>query len=204
MPRDATLTRSRLLRAGEQRFARDGVTGARLSDVVRDAGQANDSAVGYHFGSRQGLLDAIVGKHVAAMDARRALPPRSAGMRDLVDAIVRPTADLLDSEDGRDFLRITEQLADWSGVGSGRPAAPLRGMVIGTQLEALTRRLGDRVGMALARERVALLVTFLTGALAARARSVDAGQRQRMSHARFVDHLVDVLTGALTARSTST
>ena len=121
MTRDATVTRARLLRAGEQRFARDGVTGAKLSDVVRDAGQANDSAVGYHFGSRQGLLDAIVGKHVSAMDERRVLPTREEGLRALVDAIVAPTAALLSDEDGRDFLRITEQLADWSGVGSGRP-----------------------------------------------------------------------------------
>jgi len=95
-----------------------------------------------------------------------------------------------------------EQLADWSGVGSGRQTAPLRGTVIGTQLEALTRRLGDRTGLPLARERVALMVTFLTGALAARARSVESGQRQRMAHERFVSDLVDVLTGALTARST--
>jgi TetR/AcrR family transcriptional regulator, regulator of cefoperazone and chloramphenicol sensitivity len=173
-----------------------------MSDVVRDAGQANDSAVGYHFGSRQGLLEAIVGKHVTAMDERRTLPPRGAGLRALVDAIVRPTAELLATEDGRDFLRITEQLADWSGVGSGHPAVPLRGTVIGTQLEALTRRLGDRVGMALARERSALMVTFLTGALGARARSVESGERQRMAHDRYVDHLVDVLTGALTAPTT--
>ncbi len=201
MPRDATLTRTRLVRAGEQRFAREGVAGARLSDVVRDAGQANDSAVGYHFGSRQGLLDAIVAKHVAAMDQHRALPPRGSSLRSLVEAIVDPTADLLATDDGRDFLRIMEQLADWSGVGSGRQAAPLQGTVIGTQLEALTRRLGERIGPELARERVALMVIFLTGALAARARSVEAGQRQRMSHQRFVDHLVDVLTGALAARS---
>jgi AcrR family transcriptional regulator len=201
VPRDATLTRSRLLRAGEQRFARDGVTGARLSDVVREAGQSNDSAVGYHFGSRQGLLDAIVTKHVAAMDLTRTLPPREEGLRTLVDAIVAPTAALLGTDEGRDFLRITEQLADWSGVGSGQQAAPLRGTVIGTQLEALTRRLGERIGLPLSRERVALMVTFLTGALAARARSVESGQRQRMAHDRFVEHLVDVLTGALTARS---
>jgi AcrR family transcriptional regulator len=172
-----------------------------MSDVVRDAGQANDSAVGYHFGSRQGLLEAIVAKHVAEMDRRRTLPPREDGLRALVDAIVAPTADLLATADGRDFLRITEQLADWSGIGSGRPAEPLRGTVIGTQLEALMRRLGDRIGMSLSRERVALMVTFLTGALAARARSVESGARQRMSQQRFVDHLVDVLTGGLTARS---
>ena len=79
---------TRLIRAGEQRFAREGVAGARLPDVVRDAGQANDSAVGYHFGSRQGLLDAIVAKHVVAMDAHRILPPRGSSLRILVDAIV--------------------------------------------------------------------------------------------------------------------
>jgi AcrR family transcriptional regulator len=202
MPRDATLTRSRLLRAGEQRFARDGVTGARMSDVVRDAGQGNDSAVGYHFGSREGLLEAIVVKHVEAMDEQREVPPRGAGIRSLVEAIVRPTADLLATEDGRDFLRIIEQLADWSGLESGRPAAVLEGTVIGTQLRALLRRLGERIGTSLARERVALMVTFLTGALAARARSVESGARQRLAHARFVDHLGDVLAGALTARST--
>jgi hypothetical protein len=77
----------------------------------------------------------------------------------------------------------------------------LRGTVLGTQLEALTRRLSERIGLELSRERVALMVTFLTGALAARARSVESGRRQRMAHDRFVDHLVDVLTGALTAKS---
>ena len=41
----------------------------------------------------------------------------------------------------------------------------------------------------------------LGAAGAARARSVESGQRQRMSHDRFVEHLVDVLTGALSARS---
>src|ERR1700712_5397478 len=99
MARAAPVTRARLLRAGEQRFAREGVTGARMSDVVRDAGQANDSAVGYHFGSRQGLLDAIVAKHVEEMDRRRTLPPREAGLRALVDAVVAPTADLLATAD---------------------------------------------------------------------------------------------------------
>ncbi len=172
-----------------------------MSDVVRDAGQANDSAVGYHFGSRRGLLEAIIAKHVEAMDQRRELPPRGAGIRALVDAIVTPTAELLAAEDGRDFLRIVEQLADWSGVAAGEQAAPLRGTVIGTQLEALTRRLGERTGLEVSRERVALMVTFLTGALAARARSVESGRRQRMAHERFVEHLVDVLTGGLTARS---
>jgi AcrR family transcriptional regulator len=130
MARDATRTRARLIRAGERRFARDGVTGARLSDIVRDAGQGNDSAVGYHFGSRQGLLQAIVERHLAAMDRARTVPPADATLPDLVGAIVEPTAALLLTEEGRDFLRIMEQVADWSGLGTGRPNAVLAGTVL--------------------------------------------------------------------------
>lgn len=199
MARDATLTRARLIRAGERRFARDGVAGARLSDIVRDAGQANDSAVNYHFGSRQGLLAAIAERHVAAMDAKRRIPPADATLREVVAAVVAPTAALLATEDGRDFLRIMEQVADWSGLGTGRPNALLEGTVLAEQLRHLGAHLVALVGPVLARERAALLVTFLTGALAERARSRASGRRQRINHEGFVAHLVDVLTGALSA-----
>ena len=199
MARDATLTRARLIRAGERRFAADGVVGARLKDIVRDAGQANDSAVGYHFGSREGLLEAIVERHIAAMDRQREVPPAGADLRELVTAIVRPTAALLSTVEGRDFLLIMEQVSDWSGLGSGRPNPVLAGTVLSVQLVRLGELLDADVGRTMARERVALMVTFLTGALAARARSRAAGVRQRLNHEKFVDHLVDVLRGALSA-----
>jgi AcrR family transcriptional regulator len=199
MARDASVTRARLIRAGERRFARDGVTGAKIADIVRDAHQGNDSAVRYHFGSRHGLLRAIVERHVAAMDARRELPGADADLRAVVEAIVRPTAALLLTEEGRDFLRIMEQVADWSGLGSGRPNPVLARTVLGGQLRMLDARLVEAVGPTVARERAALLVTFLTAALAERARSRDAGTRQRLGHERFTDHLVDVLAAVLSA-----
>ena len=187
------------MRAGEKRFARDGVAGAKLSDVVRDAGQRNDSAVGYHFGSRQGLLTAIVAKHMAVMETQREVPAPDDDLTEVVRLIVVPTADLLAREDGRDFLRITEQLAGWSGVGTGHPNEVLAGTVLGAQLERLHALLEPEVGTTLARERTALLVTFLTAALAERARARENGTRQRLGHERFVDHLVNVLSGALSA-----
>jgi AcrR family transcriptional regulator len=197
--RDATETRARLLRAGEQRFARDGVAGAKLSDVVRDAGQRNVSAVGYHFGSRQGLLTAIVAKHMAVMEAQREVPSPDDDLVEVVRLIVAPTADLLATEDGRDFLRIIEQLAGWSGVGTGHPNEVLSGTVIGAQLERLHALIEPRLGTTLARERAALLVTFLTAALAERARARESGARQRLGHERFVRNMVDVLSGAVSA-----
>lgn len=197
MARDATQTRALLLRAGEQRFARDGVAGAKLSDIVRDAGQRNDSAVGYHFGSRQGLLAAIVAKHMEVMEAERVVPAPGADVTAVVRSIVVPTAALLATEDGRDFLRIIEQLAGWSGIGTSQPNQVLSGTVIGSQLARLEALLVPRLGTTIARERGALLVTFLTAALAERARSREAGARQRLNHERFVDHLVNVLSGGL-------
>lgn len=199
MARDATETRALLLRAGERRFARDGVNGAKLSDIVRDAGQRNDSAVGYHFGSRQGLLAAIVDQHMTAMEQVREVPPDGADLHALVAAVVEPTADLLGTEEGRDFLRIMEQLAGWSGIGTAQRNDVLDGTRLGAQLDRLYALLEPGLGPVLARERAALLVTFLTAALAERARSREAGARQRLGHARFVRHVVDVLTGALSA-----
>jgi TetR/AcrR family transcriptional regulator, regulator of cefoperazone and chloramphenicol sensitivity len=199
MARDATLTRSRLLRAGEFLFAREGVAGTRMSDVVRRAGQANESAVSYHFGSRDGLLAAIVAKHMESMESRRKVPEGD-DLNALVREAVVPTARLLKTEDGRDFLRIIDQLAGYSGVGARAFAEPLQGTVLEQQLTALQDLLRPRLGRRLADERVATMVLFLTSSLAERARTID-GQTSPpcVPHDRYVEELVLMLSGALAA-----
>src|SRR5260370_26040635 len=118
MRRDATLTKEKLVRAGERLFAREGVDAAQTRNIVRLAEQANDSALHYHFGSRDGLLIAIYSKHIARMEGARqrsltrlTKAGREHDARSLVAAIVLPTADELNSDDGRDFLRIIAQVA---------------------------------------------------------------------------------------------
>src|SRR5213080_347278 len=71
MPADATGTRDKLIAAGERLFASRGVEGAQLRDIVQAAGQSNDSAIHYHFASRDGLLVAICERHIAAMEPER-------------------------------------------------------------------------------------------------------------------------------------
>lgn len=197
MPRDATPTRERLIRAGEQRFARDGVAGARLRDIVRDAGQANDSAVGYHFGSRDGLVGAIAHKHVTAMDQRRERP--SGDLPTLVRQLIEPTADLLAAPEGRDFLRIIEQLAGWSGLEQGELTDVLSGSVLAAQLSALEDLVAAHRERVIARHRVAEFVLFLTASLAQRARLLESGKRPTLSARRYVDDLVAMTTAALLA-----
>lgn len=199
MARDATPTRERLLRAGEQRFARDGVAGAKLRDIVRDAGQANDSAVGYHFGSRQGLLAAIAQRHVSSMETARPEPRPSLDVATLVREVIEPTAELLKSAEGRDFLRIMEQLAGWAGLDRDRLSEAIEGTTLGRQLRALEDVLTPPVGRSAARARTAEFALFVTASLAQRARVLESGGWPHQSHRAYVADLVAMLSAALSA-----
>jgi AcrR family transcriptional regulator len=117
MPRSPIETRDRLIRAAEQLFAEHGINGASLRQVARDAGQANTGAIQYHFGDRQGLVAAIVGKHWRDSDPRRHALLDSyedsgrRDLRDLADALVQPlAAKLADPDGGRPYLRISAEL----------------------------------------------------------------------------------------------
>lgn len=63
-------TRLALLRAAEQLFAERGVDAVSLREVSAAAGQANNSAVAYHFGSRELLVDAILERHSTPVQER--------------------------------------------------------------------------------------------------------------------------------------
>jgi AcrR family transcriptional regulator len=202
VPRDATTTRDRLLRAGEHLFARKGVTGAPTAEIVALAGQANDSAVHYHFGSRHGLLAAIVDRHMRRMEEQRkpvldTLPGADLGA--LVAAVIEPLAAELGTEDGRDFLRIAAQLAGRSGVRTHDLPDPIAGTALAGQLALLEDRCRAAVGEAVALERIAAMITMLTAALADRARRVDEGLPVLLPHDDYVADLVTMLTAALAA-----
>ena len=117
MARDATDTRETLLRTAQQMFARDGIHQVPLKRIVETAGQRNASALHYHFGGRDGLLVAITERHDGAIEDERAellSELAEAGklddLRALVEALVVPFAHKLATPDGREYLRIVEQL----------------------------------------------------------------------------------------------
>src|SRR5260370_41916774 len=110
MPRDATDTRARLLREAERVFARRGVYQATVREILEAAGQRNVSALNYHFGSREGVLWAILRQHGDPLDEERGEmvghPMDAMGTRDLVAALLVPLARPLRAPEGRDELRI--------------------------------------------------------------------------------------------------
>ncbi|WP_084219316.1 TetR/AcrR family transcriptional regulator [Spirillospora albida] len=199
MPRDASATRERLITAGARLFATHGIDAARTRDIVTLAGQGNDSAITYHFGSRQGLLEAILRAGVERMEPSRTTAP--ADLPGVVTAIVEPTAAELRTPHGRDFLRITAQLAGRAGIRDDTTPALLHGTRLVRQLDLLAACLAH-LPEPLARERVSLFIAFLTAALADRTTRIEAaapGRDLPVDHGAYVADLTAMLTAALSA-----
>jgi AcrR family transcriptional regulator len=205
MPRSATTTRERLLSAGARLFARHGIDGAATRDIVALAGQANDSAVHYHFGSRHGLLTAIIDRHVQRMEEQRkpaldALGP-APDLGAVVAAVVGPVAAELTREDGRDFLRIIAQLAGRAGVRTHELPDPVAGTALAGQLALLEDCCRTRLPEPVALERIALTITMLTASLADRANRIDERLPVLLDHPAFVANLIAMLTAGLEAEA---
>lgn len=101
----ASLTREAILTAAERLFAEHGVFAVSNRQVSEAAGQGNNAAVGYHFGTKTDLVRAIEHKHaipveklreerVVALELRADLGP-AAELRDWVECLVLPLTDHL-------------------------------------------------------------------------------------------------------------
>ena len=90
----AAETRELIAMAAERLFAEHGVAAVSNRQISEAAGQGNNAAVGYHFGSKADLVRAIVRRHAEPTEqVRRRLLAGIGGspdLRDWVDCLVRP------------------------------------------------------------------------------------------------------------------
>lgn len=99
----------------ERLVAERGLHGVRVSEVVREAGHKNNSAVVYHFGSWEGLLQAVWQRHTEPVAIDRAVFIADAvdrGDYDLsamVEAYVRPIVAELGRNQPSYWARFNEQ-----------------------------------------------------------------------------------------------
>src|SRR4029453_3330915 len=122
VPPDASDTREKLLDAAARAFAEDGVFNASLIEITRKAGQRNRGALHYHFGSRDGVLCAVIDRHAPFLARREGELLEIASHRPkndvaaVIEAIVRPAAELAESGwRGRCCLLVI------AGLGGGEP-----------------------------------------------------------------------------------
>lgn len=90
----ADATRELILAAAERLFAERGVYAVSNRQVSEAAGQGNNAAVGYHFGTKADLVRAIARRHAGRVEEIRARLVAEAGdardVRTWVSCLVRP------------------------------------------------------------------------------------------------------------------
>jgi AcrR family transcriptional regulator len=96
-------TRELILTAAERLFAEHGVSAVSNRQVSEAAGQGNNTAVGYHFGSKADLVQAIARKHSAPIEEIRQRMVAEVGdstdIRDWLGCLVLPVAEHLAAVD---------------------------------------------------------------------------------------------------------
>ncbi|MFC4591037.1 TetR/AcrR family transcriptional regulator [Sphaerisporangium corydalis] len=94
-------TREQILTAAERLFAEHGVFAVSNRQVSEAAGQGNNAAVGYHFGTKTDLVRAIARRHAEQIERGRlrmaAEIADPTDVRDWVACLVRPVTDHLDA-----------------------------------------------------------------------------------------------------------
>ena len=92
-------TRESILVTAERLFALHGVAAVSNRQISEEAGQSNNFAVGYHFGTKQDLILAIIRRHHLPIEQRRtemlAHIAQSQELRDFMACLVRPTTEYL-------------------------------------------------------------------------------------------------------------
>jgi len=198
-------TRGALVEAATRTFAADGAFTASLVEITRRAGQRNRGAVHYHFGSRDGLLVAVLEQHTAFLAAREgelladARTTPTGEVAAVLEAIVRPAVELAETgPSGRDYLVIVGQLVEEYDRLDPAVSEALHHTGGYAVYELLATRL-PAMDDALLNERVALFTGFILRTVADRARQATTPGRAQLPTERFVRNLVAMAAAMATA-----
>lgn len=117
---DLSETKMGLLLAAERLFATQGIAATTIRQINAEAGQKNSSAIHYHFGSRDAILDAIVALRVTPANvererlinaARQEAGDRPLTIEKIVDLLMEPGVNRFLNTQGPHFAqRFTLQL----------------------------------------------------------------------------------------------
>lgn len=193
-----------MIEVAEKLIGERGLDDVSMRDVATAAGQRNNSAVQYHFGSRDGLILQVLRRRLVALDAERqkrlaAADEQGLGadLSTLVQVLFEPIVELLRAQpEATYYARFLQRVGPV--MAPGIPEADLR-----TATDDVVVRLIDvlsHLPRRVAFERIDLATQMFTGALAVYEDRRDA--RNTVVNTRFEDvvaHLFDMTEAALRA-----
>ncbi len=200
--------RDRLLDVAEHLFAEKGLDAVSLNSIARHANQLNASVMQYYFGSKTGLIEAILERRMAELNRRREeltqridVSDRQRALRQIAEAMVLPFAEHLFVEGGSSYLRFVAQVtfsADKSvfEMMRGRHDSAVRTIADLAQ-QALTDLKPELV-----RHRLAVVTNLVLFTIGEREKLRMAGRRTgvaRLGANEFIADLLAMIVGALSA-----
>ena len=208
MERPAASTKERLLRTAERLFALRGIDAVSMRSICAEADQRNNTALQYHFGDKQHLVEAILAERMGSINAlRRAMLEQICGegaesdLHRLVAALVTPfTRQLCDEAGGRYYVRFAAQLFSRGDavelLAERRPWTEAFHSIV-DMIRACLSHVPEEVIAG----RLTLMAGQLVHATAAKEYELaEASPRQRSQGVeRFTADLVDYTVGGLTA-----
>ena len=191
MPRNSSDTKARLLDHAEKMFAEDGIFAVTNRQITEAAGQKNESALNYHFGTRNELIITLLtrrGMNLIKFGELLAHLGDNPTARELVQLLVEVYASCLHTKSGCDYLRIVDQLrgwmTDWEFISS------LEDDDINEHLKSILGLLQKETDS----QRVLGMIMLMTALTASRAQLVSDNRQLPNSHEEYVETLTDMLT----------
>jgi AcrR family transcriptional regulator len=195
--------RERIIVAAERLIAEHG-TEVPLRDIATAAGQRNNSAVQYHFGTRDGLIDAVAEYRIADLEQHRLellAESEATGdahdVRALVSALVVPMLTVPYEHGATHYARFLDRVRTHPAVDADINLERAGRVAVRLIIMRLDRALGD-LSPAVRRRRLRVLPTVLFALLADRERAVSSGDLAP-DDPRSAAELVDLIIGMLTA-----
>ena len=201
-------TRKRILKQAERLFAKKGIDAVSIRDIT-DAAGVNSAAIHYHFGSKSGLIEALLERWAGELVERRGkildrieAQPK-VGLRDVVDVLVWPMIEL-----GERAAAVVVTWGFWPLSSNHPEYIPLMNQLYEPDisrtlalLEQVTPHLSSDVRMlrwAIAKDTVNRAVSVATS-------PVHLWLKHYAPHAgdSLGERLVDFLTGAFEAEATA-
>ncbi len=201
MPRSPEPARRQLLDTALRLFATQGVAAVSLREIRLAAKQRNAGALHYHFGSKEGLLRALLERELPPLVARRrvllAEAASSTDLRAVAAVFVLPFAELATGSDHeRSVVLLLSELHDDVSLSFSQIMDLVGETAIGDAAGLLRARITG-IPDAIVTERLTVAHSIFLHAAATRARG---GLREHvLDDDAFRRNLVDMFLGALTA-----
>jgi AcrR family transcriptional regulator len=206
--------KEQLLKAAERLFATKGLGAVSAREIILAAGQKNHSALSYHFGSFDAVLEAILNFRMHPLNERRQhildtvkQDQGEQNLRCLVEVIVLPFAEeLLRPKDQSYYLVLLSQLMSQGEWETYFTAHPQRSSALIETGELILSLLTKSIDEAIAIERLHLLGLHVIHSVTEWGSMNKRGELKldQQSLSWRIENLIDYLTAALSAQCTIT